>query len=163
MSRAPTAPTESADVNNLSALAVQAALLAERLAVLATDQLSDVDPVGLPSTDAKRAGAVRRYVRGCKTPIGPLPDELFANPSWNILLELFAARVEGHPVSVSAACAAAGGAPTTAARWVNCLVELECIERMPDPANRGEHLLSISQTVFDDIANWVDRALLRSQ
>lgn len=48
------------------------------------------------------------------------PD-LFHDPAWDILLDLFAASAEGKAVSVSSACIAAAAPPTTALRYINHL------------------------------------------
>ncbi len=44
--------------------------------------------------------------------------ELFADPAWDMLLDLTAARVEARRVSVTSLCIASGVPPTTALRWI---------------------------------------------
>jgi hypothetical protein len=63
------------------------------------------------------AALARRYLRHRRERERLLPD-LFADPAWDILLDLFAASIERRPVSVSSACVAAAVPPTTALRWI---------------------------------------------
>jgi hypothetical protein len=43
---------------------------------------------------------------------------LFADPAWDILLDLAAARIDGRMVAVSSLCIAAAVPATTALRWI---------------------------------------------
>ncbi len=48
------------------------------------------------------------------------PD-LFADPAWDILIDLFIASEEGRKISVSSACIASAVPTTTALRWIKIL------------------------------------------
>lgn len=50
-----------------------------------------------------------------------LPNDLFGEPAWDILLELFVMRMQGKPTRVKTACIASGVPATTALRWINVL------------------------------------------
>lgn len=58
---------------------------------------------------------------------------LFADPAWDILLELFALELEQRRVSVSKLCLSAGVPSTTALRWIEKLHEEGLIARGEDP------------------------------
>ena len=62
-----------------------------------------------------------------------LPDELFADPAWDMLLDLLQAEVLQQRVAVSSLCTAAAVPATTALRWLNTLVSRGLIVRVPDP------------------------------
>lgn len=62
-----------------------------------------------------------------------LPDELFADPAWDMLLDLLQAEVLQQRVAVSSLCTAAAVPATTALRWLNTLVNRGLIVRVPDP------------------------------
>ena len=64
-----------------------------------------------------------------------LPTGLFADPAWDILLDLMAARLEGKKVAVSSLCIAAAVPPTTALRWIATLTERGLLRRVADPAD----------------------------
>ncbi|RIA37906.1 winged helix DNA-binding protein [Hephaestia caeni] len=65
-----------------------------------------------------------------------IPGGLFEDPAWDMLLDLFAADLEGGRVSVSSLCIAAAVAPTTALRWIGRMTEAGLLGRAPDPDDR---------------------------
>ena len=69
---------------------------------------------------------------------------LFEDPAWDMLLDLFAAHLEGGRVSVSSLCIAAAVAPTTALRWIGRLAEAGLFERTPDPDDRRRAFIGLS-------------------
>jgi hypothetical protein len=60
------------------------------------------------------------------------PD-LFADPAWDVLLDLLLAEILHRRVSVSSACMAAAVPATTALRWLNLMVRKGLIVRRADP------------------------------
>ncbi|PKP90479.1 MAG: hypothetical protein CVT77_14940 [Alphaproteobacteria bacterium HGW-Alphaproteobacteria-16] len=71
--------------------------------------------------------------------------ELFADPAWDMLLDLYAARLEGgRRVSVSSLCIAAAVPPTTALRWIGTLHEAELFGREPDPSDKRRAHITLS-------------------
>ena len=58
---------------------------------------------------------------------------LFADPAWDILLDLMAARLEGRKVAVSSLCIAAAVPATTALRWIKQLTDRGLLVRLADP------------------------------
>ncbi|MCU6455039.1 MarR family winged helix-turn-helix transcriptional regulator [Sphingomonas sp. A2-49] len=71
-------------------------------------------------------------------------EGLFEDPAWDMLLDLFAAELEGTRVSVSSLCIAAGVAPTTALRWIAKMTEMELFVRQPDPLDRRRAFMALS-------------------
>lgn len=59
--------------------------------------------------------------------------DIFGEPAWDMLLDLYIALHEGKHVTVSNACASSGAATTTGLRWVATLAERGLVERIPDP------------------------------
>ncbi len=59
--------------------------------------------------------------------------ELFADPAWDVLLDLLLAEILHRRVSVSSACMASAVPATTALRWLNTLTEQGLIIRRADP------------------------------
>lgn len=57
------------------------------------------------------------------------PVELFAEPAWDLLLDLFQARLEEKMITVTSACIAADVPPTTALRWLGVLEQHGLVER----------------------------------
>ena len=90
------------------------------------------------------ARGVRRLLRARRLRDGFLGAGLFEDPAWDMLLDLFAAELEGAEVSVSSLCIAAAVAPTTALRWVGRLTDAGLFERRPDPQDRRRAFVGLS-------------------
>ena len=58
-----------------------------------------------------------------------LPPDLFGEAAWDILLDLFAARLEQRKISVTSACIGADVPATTALRWLGQLEQIGFINR----------------------------------
>lgn len=71
---------------------------------------------------------------------------LFADPAWDILIELAASHVERRSVPVSSLCAAAAVPSTTALRWINILVDRGLVVRESDPRDKRRVYVRLSQT-----------------
>lgn len=69
---------------------------------------------------------------------------LFADPAWDILLDLFIQAARGRRVAVTAACAAAGVPETTALRYVVALEAAGHIERKPDTTDARRTWLALT-------------------
>jgi DNA-binding MarR family transcriptional regulator len=76
-------------------------------------------------------------------------DTLFADPAWDILLELFGAALGQYRVSVSNLCAAAAVPSTTALRWINQLQDEGMIDRRPDPTDGRRQFVTLSAKALD--------------
>ena len=96
---------------------------------------------GDPAIDAPQVRAVIRARRMRNQFFGA---ELFADPAWDMLLDLFAAGIERRRVSVSSLCIAAAVPPTTALRWIGTLHEAGLFERQADPTDRRRAYIGLS-------------------
>lgn len=70
---------------------------------------------------------------------------LFADPAWDMLLELTASRIDDTLISVSSLCTASAVPPTTALRWIGLLEDAEMIERTFDTTDARRTYLALSQ------------------
>jgi hypothetical protein len=80
-------------------------------------------------------------------------DELFGEPAWDILLDLYIAYAEGKSVSVSSACIGSAAPPTTGLRWLGILSEQGLILREQDPEDQRRVLVRLtakSLTAMDE-------------
>ncbi|MEO0591035.1 MAG: hypothetical protein AAFZ11_10815 [Pseudomonadota bacterium] len=75
--------------------------------------------------------------------------ELFGEPGWDILLDLYIAHVEGKPVSVSSACIGSASPPTTGLRWLGVLTEQGFIAREHDPLDQRRVLVRLTDKALD--------------
>jgi len=60
-------------------------------------------------------------------------EELFADPAWDMLLDLLQSEIRQHRVPVSSLCIAAAVPATTALRWLKALVKEGLFVRRADP------------------------------
>jgi hypothetical protein len=87
---------------------------------------------------------VRALIRQRQRRVAAFGADLFADPVWDMMLDLLAARLEGRPVSTSSLCIAAGVPSTTALRWIRLLTERGLFVRAPDPRDRRGVLIELS-------------------
>lgn len=87
---------------------------------------------------------VRQTIRGRRMRDAFFGAGLFEDPAWDMLLDLYAAELEGQRVSVSSLCIAAAVAPTTALRWIGKLTEAGMFERHPDAADRRRAFMALA-------------------
>lgn len=83
-----------------------------------------------------------------------LPPDLFADPAWDMILDLMAARLAGSRVSVSSLCIAAAVPATTALRWIAQLTERGIFVRSKDPADARRVFIALSDEAADSVADW---------
>lgn len=70
----------------------------------------------------------------------------FADPAWDLLLDLYVATVEDRPLAVGDACVGARVPQTTALRWIDQLERLGKVKRTADPSDRRRTLVSLTDT-----------------
>ncbi len=73
---------------------------------------------------------------------------LFADPAWDMLLDMTVARLDGDNVSVSSLCIAACVPPTTALRWIKVMTDQGVFERAPDDNDARRVFVALSDTAY---------------
>lgn len=71
-------------------------------------------------------------------------DELFGEPAWDILLDLFIAAKERRRVSVTSACIGSAVPSTTALRWITILEKQGLLVREADPGDARRVYVKLS-------------------
>jgi hypothetical protein len=79
---------------------------------------------------------------------------LFADPAWDMLLDLAAARAEYKRVSVTSLCIASGVPPTTALRWIALMTEAGILERVEDETDRRRAFIALTDRSADAMARY---------
>jgi hypothetical protein len=85
------------------------------------------------SHDLPTAEEIRQVLRLRRLRERFFDSSLFADPAWDMLLDLMAARLEDAQVAVSSLCIAAAVPPTTALRWIKTMSDHDIFERCADP------------------------------
>lgn len=139
------------EAERLRLLNEEVARFAEVLSQLTAEQPGTVrdrdrdfraEPVAEPDPDPR---AVRATIRARRLRDQHFPSELFADPAWDMLLDLYAARLEGRRVSVSSLCIAAAVPPTTALRWIGTMHDANLFGREPDPTDKRRAHITLTE------------------
>ena len=72
------------------------------------------------------------------------PSGIFADPAWDMMLDLFVQEGAGRDTSVSSACGAAAVPATTALRHLAQLEHEGLVERRASPSDRRRVLVSLA-------------------
>jgi DNA-binding MarR family transcriptional regulator len=126
-------------------LSRQADILRERLgsALRIVDQLTGAPVMRLASEPVSER-EVRALIKQRRNRDRFLGDDLFADPAWDILLELYAAALGQLRTAVSSLCAGAAVPTTTALRWISLLEKKGMITRRADPIDGRRYFLMLS-------------------
>ncbi|MEL7447352.1 MAG: MarR family transcriptional regulator [Pseudomonadota bacterium] len=80
--------------------------------------------------------------------------ELFADPAWDMLLDLTAAHAEHRRVSVTSLCIASGVPATTALRWVRQMVDSGIFVRIADSTDKRRAFIALSDNSTEAMARY---------
>ncbi len=90
------------------------------------------------------ASQIRDLIKARRLRTQYFDAELFADPAWDMLLDLMAARLENVTVSVSSLCIAASVPPTTALRWIKIMTEENIFARKADDSDGRRIFIELS-------------------
>jgi DNA-binding transcriptional ArsR family regulator len=88
-----------------------------------------------------------------------LPADLFGEPTWDILLDLYVATRENRPVPTTSACIGAHVPPTTALRWLRILEARGLVEREDDGRDGRRTFVRLSARGLAAMEDWLHVAL----
>lgn len=142
------------DAERLRRLSEEVARIAGALAELSTSANAvarapyrDLRPV--PADQRVDADTVRGMIRLRRLREQFFPRDLFADPAWDMLLDLMAAKLEGEGVAVSSLCIAAAVPATTALRWIRTLTEHGLFVRRADPEDGRRIFIELSDAASE--------------
>lgn len=158
-------PSQASDADPLSAIMNR---LDHLLATLGTAPTNGSSPKSKRTEDG-RAGQgrrvrpalpdprlVRNLLKARQLRMRYLGADLFADPAWDMLLDLTAARAEHRRVSVTSLCIASGVPTTTALRWMKLLEQAGLIQRMEDDTDRRRAFVMLSDQGAIAMARFFD-------
>lgn len=118
----------------------------ERLAATLRDFVRPVAAAGEPAQPVVvlEAPTVRALIRARRLRDRFFEAKLFADPAWDILLDLYAAHLERGEVSVSSLCYASATPPSTGLRWITVMTEAGLLDRLADPRDKRRQLICLT-------------------
>lgn len=125
---------------------------AERIAAAIRAMAAEREADAPRPVDAPR---IRAHIKARRLRETFFPQGLFADPAWDILLDLAAARREGRAVSVSSLCIAAAVPTTTALRWIKHMVDDGLLVRRADQEDARRAFIELAPAT----AETLDRCL----
>jgi len=121
------------NTGSLLELSDQVSRIATKLASLSTNPEFSSSNSGQAGATEISAEAVGVILRARRLRAHYFDQELFADPAWDMLLDLFQAELAHRRVPVSSLCIAAAVPATTALRWMKTMAEKGLIVRHSDP------------------------------
>lgn len=141
-----TAHRSELSTEHLLEISDEVSRIASTLARLSADQgfrakanLDDSGPVPEVSVQTVRSVIQARRLRDRY-----FEGELFADPAWDMMLDLFDSELSGRRVSVTSLCAGAAVPATTALRWIKALVQKGLFIRHNDPLDGRRVFIELS-------------------
>jgi DNA-binding MarR family transcriptional regulator len=110
-----------------------------------------LEPKGSTELPDVSADTVRTIIRARRLRARYFPEEIFADPAWDMLLDLLQAEISQLRVPVSSLCIAAAVPATTALRWLKTMVTQGLFLRRADPHD--------GRRVFVELAPETSRAM----
>jgi DNA-binding MarR family transcriptional regulator len=109
--------------------------------------LRDLDEMTAPEQrpgDSVTAQRVSAILKARRSRDRFFDRELFADPAWDMLLELYAADLSGYRLQISSLCIGAAVPATTALRWIKSLDQRGLLVRTADPKDARRFFVTLS-------------------
>jgi DNA-binding MarR family transcriptional regulator len=88
------------------------------------------------------------------------PD-LFADPAWSMLLDLYRAHLAQHRLCITSLCHGSGAPVSTAIRWLSALEQRGLTVRFRDPLDGRRYFIELTPEGIDAMARYF-RSIKRS-
>ena len=97
---------------------------------------------------------VRQVIRARRLRARFFDEEIFADPAWDMLLDLLQAEIAQHRVPVSSLCIAASVPATTALRWIKTMTDSGLFKRRSDPHDGRRVFVELSPLASDSMRRY---------
>jgi hypothetical protein len=84
-------------------------------------------------------------------------DELFGEPAWDILLDLFIAQCRGKAISVTSACIGSQAPNTTALRWLKALESRGFVITKPDLRDKRRQFVELTPEAYQRMSAYLQK------
>lgn len=95
--------------------------------------------------ELRRLADHARHLYNLRRQRGKLLGDLFGEPAWDMLLDLFIRTAEGKKTPVKNLCLAACTPTSTAVRWIDRLIESGLIEKTTDEEDARRSLVALTE------------------
>ena len=119
------------------------------------------DVLPIDATDHHRIVLARDLYRQRRARTQHFPQSLFAEPMWDMLLDLYIGERERRKTSVKSVCIAAAVPPSTALRNLKWLSEQGMIDRLSHPRDARSTYVRISAHGLLAMTAYLDALSLR--
>lgn len=147
-------PGDRPAAEQLHHLSAEVGRIASKLAQMSMSSSATAPSVAASGASAPSAKLVREIIRARRMRAQFFPEELFADPAWDMLLDLFQAELAQLRVSVSSLCIAAAVPPTTGLRWLSSLVRRGMLVRHADPFDGRRIFVELSPETSDALRRY---------
>jgi len=145
------------------ALRELANLQAQLARLAAVIEANDDNATGGPCADQPCSDAsIRGILQARLERSSCFPGDLFSDPAWDMLLDLYAAELSQVRVSVTSLCIASNAPTSTALRWISTLEREKLIERRADPLDGRRFFLSLTTAAVERFERYFARVRNRS-
>lgn len=97
---------------------------------------------------------VRAVIRARRQRTRYFDADLFADPAWDILLDLYTAELAQRRLTVSSLCIAAAVPATTALRWIGTLENRGLLRRQNDPLDGRRVYVSLTNDAVQALSSY---------
>lgn len=109
-------------------------------------------------TGKRASAALRSIIRARQLRASYFPAGIFADPAWDMLLDLMRARQAGQAISISSLCIASGVPPTTALRWIKTMTDRGIFVRTADAADGRRVFIRVADDAAAAFTAWARAA-----
>ena len=100
------------------------------------------------------AAHVMAAIRARRVRARYFPEDIFAEPAWDMMLYLLHSELSQRRVAVSQLTQASGAAPTTALRWITALVERGLFTRRGDPFDGRRFFIELAPATSEGLRRY---------
>lgn len=86
-------------------------------------------------------------------------DEIFGEPAWDILLDLFIRQAKDEEVSFRSACLHASGPDHTTIRWLKVLEKHNLVSFYKDESDDSKHFVHLSPAGYEGMLRYLETIL----
>ena len=90
-----------------------------------------------------------------------LGADLFSDPAWDIILDIYAANARGEKVQISSLSPMSGVPSSTARRWAHKLIARGLLERERDPRDKRLTFVRLSTEGRERIISFINRLVAK--